>query len=59
MVNTINRKLFISIIELLYYYLKIFIGVSLINNIVLDSGVQQSESVIHISTLFKKDSLPM
>ena len=33
---------------------KIFIGVQLIYNVVLVSGVQQSESVIHIhiSTLF-------
>ena len=35
-------------------FFKIFIGVLLIYNVVLVSGVQQSESVIHIdvSTLF-------
>ena len=31
---------------------KNFIGVWLIYNVVLVSGVQQNESVIHISTLF-------
>ena len=38
----------------LLLFLKIFIGVQLIYNVVLISGVQQSESVvhIHISTLF-------
>ena len=37
------------------FFKKIFIGVQLIYNVVLVSGVQQSESVIHIhiSTLFK------
>ena len=30
-----------------------YIGVSLINNVVLVSGIQQSNSVIHISILFQ------
>ena len=34
------------------FFLLIFIGVELIYNVVLISGVQQSESVIHIPTLF-------
>ena len=37
-----------------FFFFLIFIGVELINNVVLVSGEQQSESVIHIhiSTLF-------
>ena len=38
---------------LLFNLKKSFIGVYLIYNVVLVSGVQLSESVIHISTLFK------
>ena len=30
-----------------YFFLKLYIGVQLINNVVLVSGVQQSDSVIH------------
>ena len=47
----------------LFLFLKIFIGVQLIYNVVFVSGVQQSESVIHthISTLFLffLDSFPI
>ena len=32
--------------------LKVFIGIQLIYSVVSASGVQQSESVLHISTLF-------
>ena len=35
-----------------YFLYLVFIGVWLIYNTVLASGVQQSESVIHIPTLF-------
>ena len=35
------------------FFKLIFIGVGLIYNVLLVSAVQQSESVIHISTLFK------
>ena len=35
------------------FFFLIFIGVQLIYNVVLVSAVQQSESVIHISTLFQ------
>ena len=34
-------------------FFNIFIGVELIYNVMLVSGIQQSESVTHISTLFK------
>ena len=45
--------LFYTFLHILNFF-KIFIGVELIYNVVLVSGVQQSESVIHIhiSTLF-------
>ena len=42
-----------SIVNLGYYACKhFFIGVQLICNVVLVSGVEQSESIIHISPLF-------
>ena len=44
-----SYPLFLVIIS----FFKIFIGVELIYNVVLVSGIQQSESVTHISTLFK------
>ena len=39
--------------ELTWIFKNFFIGVVLIYNVVLVSGVQQSESVIHTSTLFQ------
>ena len=41
--------------SLIFIFKKIFIGVELIYNVVLVSGIQQSESVLHIhlSSLFK------
>ena len=44
----------------IYFFFIIFVGVSLIYNVVLVSSVQQSESIIHIhiSTLFL-DSFPI
>ena len=44
----------ISFNKIYFFILKIFIGVQLIHNVVLVSGIQQSESFIHIhiSTLF-------
>ena len=38
---------------------KLFIGVYLIYKVLLVSGVQQSESVIYMSTFFFKDSFPV
>ena len=37
--------------DFFYYYLS-YRGIQLINNVVLVSGVQQSDSVIHVSILF-------
>ena len=42
-----------KVLFIYFYFLNIFIGVWLIYNVVLVLGVQQSESVIHISTLFE------
>ena len=42
-------------LQIIHFLKKIFIGIQLIYNVVLVSGIQQSESVIHIHifTLFK------
>jgi len=50
MSNQLLSDLFFLYIQILFIFI-IFIGVYLISN-VLVSGVQQSESVIHITTIF-------
>ena len=51
---------FSFLLLLIHFHFNFCIGIRLVYNVVLDSGVQQTESIIlvHISTFFK-DSFPM
>ena len=54
--SIINTQHIVGVVPIFIYF-KVFIGVWLIYGVVLVPGAQQSESVIHISTLL--DSFPI